>query len=353
MMLGAVTEGRDNNWQLIRFLAASVVIVFHSYALTNTWGEEPLYRLIPEIAGGTLGVFAFFVTSGFLVTRSWQQRGRLVSFIAARVLRIYPALLVAALLTVALATWSSTLPWRAFLADPATQEYAWRAALAWSIVADLPAAYAANPLPHAMNGSLWTLPVELRLYVGLAIAGAAGVLGKRYAWTAVVLAFYALAVTAPDWFPMWPNTVGTRLFSIYFGLGSLAYVWRDRIPLSLWGLAGTLALIAANPWGIVRTALLPPLFTYSVLVLAYHPQLRWQAFNRIGDYSYGLYIYSFPIQQILIAKLGNPVASSPVLLLTLAFPLALALAAVSWHLLELPAIRLKSRFEGRNLRFAA
>jgi peptidoglycan/LPS O-acetylase OafA/YrhL len=341
MTLGEVTAGRDNNLQLIRFLAASVVILFHSYALTGQWSDEPIYRLLPEMAGGTIGVFAFFAVSGILVTKSWLERGRLIPFIAARLLRIYPALVLATLLSVALAAWSSARPWRAFLADPMTRDYAWRTALSWQFAGNLPAAYAANPFPHAVNGSLWTLPVELRLYLGLALAGTAGVLGRRYAWTAVVLALCALALIAPESFPMDPNILGTRLFTIYFMLGSLAYVWRDRVPLTLWGLAGALALVAVDPWGVARGVLLPPLFAYSLLVCAYHPRLRWRAFNRLGDYSYGLYIFSFPIQQIVIAKLGSPVASSPVAVLAMAFPLTLALAAMSWHLVERPMLRLK------------
>jgi peptidoglycan/LPS O-acetylase OafA/YrhL len=120
-------------------------------------------------------------------------------------------------------------------------------------------------------------------------------------------------------------------------------VWRDRIPLTLWGLTGVLTLLVINPWGAARGALLPPLFTYSLLVAAYHPRLRWRAFNRLGDYSYGLYIFSFPIQQTLIAKLGIPVASSPIAVLALSFPLTLVLAVMSWHFVELPMLRFKSR----------
>ena len=110
------------------------------------------------------------------------------------------------------------------------------------------------------------------------------------------------------------------------------------------GLAGAVAFAAINPWGVGRGALFPVLLAYAVLVVAYHPRLRWRAFNRLGDYSYGLYIFSFPIQQILIAKLGAPVASSPVTLLAAAFPVTLALAALSWHVVEQPALRQKARF---------
>lgn len=344
MRLGDLTDGRDNNFQLIRFLAAAAVILFHCYALTDRWTDEPLWRLAPELNLSVLGVGAFFVVSGFLVTRSWVERGRLVPFVAARALRIYPALLVATLLTIALAAWSSPVAWRAFLADPRTLDYGWRSATAWSFVTGLPGAFAANPYRDAVNGSLWTLPIEVRLYGAVALAGVLGLLGRRWAWAGIALALLALFAARPEWFPLVPNDKGTRSLALLFGLGSVAYAWRRAIPVSVPLLAAVVALVAIDPRGIGRGALFPLLLAYAVLAAAYHPRLRWRGFNRLGDYSYGLYVFSFPIQQLLVAKLGAPVASSPGLLFALAFPLTLAVAALSWHAVEQPALRLKSRF---------
>jgi len=84
-----------------------------------------------------------------------------------------------------------------------------------------------------------------------------------------------------------------------------------------------------------------PLLAYVVLVAAYHPRLRWPAFNRIGDYSYGMYVYSFPLQQTLMQRFP---ALEPAGLFALSLPLSLAVAACSWHALERPALALKSRF---------
>jgi peptidoglycan/LPS O-acetylase OafA/YrhL len=344
MRLGDLTGGRDNNFQLIRFLAASAVILFHCYALTDHWTDEPLWRIAPELNLSMLGVGAFFVASGFLVTRSWVERGWLIPFAAARVLRIYPALIGATLLTIALAAWSSALPWRAFLADARTHDYAWRTVLAWDFVVGLPGAYATNPYRDAVNGSLWTLPIELRLYVGVGLAGVAGLLARRWAWAGVATALAALFAVKPEWFPIVPNDKSTRTLALLFGLGSVAYAFRHALPVTLTGLAGAVALVAIDPWGLGRGLLFPPLLAYLVLAGAYHPRLRWRAFNRLGDYSYGLYVFSFPIQQILLAKLGAAMASSPLLLFAAAFPLTLALAVLSWHVIEQPALRLKARF---------
>jgi peptidoglycan/LPS O-acetylase OafA/YrhL len=344
MRLGALAGGRDNNFQLIRFLAATAVILFHCYALTNRWTDEPLWRLVPELNLSVVGVGAFFVASGFLVTKSWLERGHLIPFVAARALRIYPALACATLLTIAIAACSSATPLPAFLADPATIGYAWRTATAWDFVTGLPGAFTANPYRDAVNGSLWTLPLEVRLYAGVAFAGLLGLLARRGAWAGAALALYALFAARPDWFPLSPNVAGTRSLALMFLLGSVAYAWRDAIPITVTGLVAAVAVVAADPWGLARGALLPALLAYVVLTAAYHPRLRWPGFNRLGDYSYGLYVFSFPIQQTLVERLGTPVSGSPALLFATAFPLSLAASALSWHMVEQPALRLKARF---------
>jgi peptidoglycan/LPS O-acetylase OafA/YrhL len=341
--LGALAHGRDNNFQLIRLLAASFVVLFHSYALTSRWTHEPLWQLAPELNFGALGVKIFFVISGFLVTQSWLARRQVVPFVAARALRIYPALVAATLFTIVLAGASTSLPWREYLAHPQTVDYAWRVALGWEMVYRLPGAFPANPFPHDVNGSLWTLPIELRLYVALLLAGVVGLLARRGAWLAALCAMAVAFAWQPDWFPLAPNDRVVRELALLFALGSLAYAWRDALPLSLAGAAAAVLLIAVNPGGLPRGALFAPLLAYVVLVAAYHPRVVLPAANRIGDYSYGLYVYSFPVQQTLMQRWP---ALEPAGLFALSLPAALAVAALSWHALERPALTRKSRFAG-------
>jgi peptidoglycan/LPS O-acetylase OafA/YrhL len=132
-----------------------------------------------------------------------------------------------------------------------------------------------------------------------------------------------------------------RELALLFGLGSLAYAWRDALPVSLGAAALAVLLVAWNPGNWPRGAFFAPLLAYVVLVAAYHPRLRWPAFNRIGDYSYGVYVYSFPLQQTLMQRFP---ALEPAGLFALSLPLSLAVAACSWHALERPALALKSRF---------
>jgi peptidoglycan/LPS O-acetylase OafA/YrhL len=339
--LSELAHGRDNNFQLIRLLSAAAVVLFHSYALTNHWTDEPLWRVMPEFNFGALGVGCFFVISGFLVTQSWLARRAVGPFVAARVLRIYPALIGAVMFTVALAGVSSALDWGAFLRDPQTRDYIVHVAPGWEMKYRLPGAFPANPIAHDVNGSLWTLPVELRLYIAVLVAGVLGLLARPVVWLLALSLLLELFAWRPDLFPMPPYDDVTRNLVLLFALGSLTYVWRGAIPVSLAAAAIALALVIVDPGGLARGALFAPLLVYVVLVAAYHPRLQWPAFNRAGDYSYGVYVYSFPIQQTLLERLPG---LTPLPLFALALAATLAVAALSWHCVERPALGLKSRF---------
>ncbi|HET7033381.1 MAG TPA: acyltransferase [Casimicrobiaceae bacterium] len=345
MRLGDFTHGRDNNIQLLRLLAAGAVILFHSFVFTGHIGEDPVFVATGTTNSSVIGVSCFFVLSGFLVTRSWLTRPGLVAFAAARVLRIYPALFLAVALSIALAGAATEVPWREFIASPVTMDYAWRNALAWEVRYALPGAFLGNPYPGAVNGSLWTLPVELRLYVAVAVAGMAGLLARTDRCAAALIALVALFLWKPDWLPLAPQNASTRSLALLFGTGALAYVARDRIPLSLAAFAIALAVFIVNPWGLASGLWFTLTLAYGTLVLAYHPRIQWHAYNRVGDYSYGLYVYAFPVQQTIVAHVP---ALTPIELFGVSFAVTLALAAISWHALERPALALKSKFGGRG-----
>jgi peptidoglycan/LPS O-acetylase OafA/YrhL len=115
--------------------------------------------------------------------------------------------------------------------------------------------------------------------------------------------------------------------------------------LSLAAFAVAVAVFVANPWGAGRGLWFILTLAYGTLVLAYHPRIQWHAYNRVGDYSYGLYVYAFPVQQTIVAHVPG---LTPVELFGVSFAVTLALAALSWHFLERPALALKGRFGGRN-----
>ena len=129
--------------------------------------------------------------------------------------------------------------------------------------------------------------------------------------------------------------------ALAFALGAFAWVNREWIPLSPSAASIAALLLAINPGDIVRGPLFVPLAAYILLTLALHPMLRFASFNRIGDYSYGLYLYAFPIQQALVHAQPD---IGPFTLFAEAFGSTLAVAIFSWYGIERPALGLKSTF---------
>ena len=169
MLLSELSKGRDNNLHLLRICAALAVLASHSWALATGNGTlEPL-RALTGMSLGSLSVDVFFVASGFLVTASLLTRSNAIDFFWARCLRIYPALMVVILLTVlVLGPALTSLPLRDYLTAYGTRSYLLTNGL---MVTDaryfLPGVFENNPYPGAINGSLWTLPLELRMYAML------------------------------------------------------------------------------------------------------------------------------------------------------------------------------------------
>ena len=125
-----------------------------------------------------------------------------------------------------------------------------RNSLGWRIRYSLPGAFLDNPYPRAVNGSLWSVPIELSMYVGCAIAGALTLLSKRLWFNVVFVVAFVLFSLRPDWFVLYNNVPHVRLLALAFGIGALLWVNRDAIPLSPWLAAGGLLLLVLNPGDI-------------------------------------------------------------------------------------------------------
>ena len=171
MRLSHYAVGRDNNFTLVRFTAAMAVLFAHSIGALGLPPEtEPVFRRV-GFSLGEMGLDALFVTSGFLVTASLVKRGDLIGFFWARALRVYPALWVMLLLMVfVLAPALTTLPFPDYFASETTWSYLAKCAtLIGGIRYTLPGVFDALPLKGEFNGSLWTMPVELRMYIYVAV----------------------------------------------------------------------------------------------------------------------------------------------------------------------------------------
>jgi peptidoglycan/LPS O-acetylase OafA/YrhL len=338
LRLSAVTGGRDNNLNLMRFLAATLVIFTHAFYFTRHTAAEPFHRLFNR-GIGDIGVDAFFVLSGFLVTKSWQGRS-LPEFAWARCMRIYPGLWASVLLTVLLVgPFFATVPALNFWISRDTLAYIVHNGLMLPYFgARLVLAHAFRGTAAAFNASLWTLPPEIEMYLTLAILGVLFGLRARYA-AALALLGIALVLVARLGASEEDLLIAHGRFLYFFFTGSLAWLLRTRITLSsrvalalIVGVAGTVLLTRSFA---VRQAALALALPYLLLWFAYVPAGSIRAWNRLGDYSYGLYIYAAPIQ-LAMATLG--IGTIPEANFAASMLIALAFAVASWHLLERRAL---------------
>lgn len=332
---------RDNNFNLLRLLAALAVLLSHSFPLAlGPQAVEP-FKTSLGMTLGTLAVGIFFTISGYLVTASLVSRPSLADFAMARARRIYPGLWVALVLTVfGLGAAFTTLALSEYLSHPRTWFYVLKnGTLLFGFVDRLPGVFGDLPHAHVVNGSLWTLPIELRLYVALAALRAALLWWRRRKPGAplgpVMLCVAAACVAAVAW--QGAEASSPLRFSAMFFVGAVLQLYRHRLLVRWAGLAAGAAVLAACS---VHTGLFALAFVtagaYVVLCLAYLPGGWMRGYNRLGDYSYGLYIYAFPVQQVVAsAAPGIGVAG----LFAASTAGTLVLAVLSWHLVESPALR--------------
>ncbi|MGH7125038.1 MAG: acyltransferase family protein [Stellaceae bacterium] len=343
----AVDErSRANNFSLLRLLAALTVVYGHSFEIARpASGQADLVWLaLRETWSGELGVWVFFAISGFLIAKSWTERNDIVAFAGARLLRLLPALLVMlCLVTFVLAPIFTSLSSPDYFAHRGIYGFVlWNGSLLRTVYV-LPGVFDANPQADVVNKSLWTLPIEARLYVLVALAGLVGLLRRRALFNLVALALGGVILAEPQWFGL-KDMAGASALAVVFILGAAAFINRDRIPLSGMLLVAGLGLTAL----LAGTALYRPALVgavaYATLWLAY----AVPAFNveRWGDFSYGIYIYAYPLQQAVVAIWPE---TTPLALFGVAGALSLCCAVASWHLIEAPCLALKSRRVVRSL----
>lgn len=339
---GRLRPDEPNAFTLLRFLAATLVVVGHSFPILG----RPERGVLGESLGG-LAVDIFFVMSGYLVTSAWQRRTSVLQYARNRALRIVPAYAGVALVTVlVLGPLVTTLPLDAYLRSEATWLYL-RNATFTVMRFDLPGVFLTNPLPVVVNGSLWTLPIEATMYVAVVVLGLAGLLERRrlllvLALLAAVKYFAEPSLVARDvtLFGVMP-AASVVSFGIFFLLGALAWLWRETLVLRVDVAAALLLVTWALPPSTVDRAVFTVAVAYATLLAARCPWTWATRFGRRRDLSYGLYLYAFPLQQcvVLVGGPGMPL----VLHLALSMLLALGCAALSWRFVEQPALALKRR----------
>jgi peptidoglycan/LPS O-acetylase OafA/YrhL len=323
-----------NAFDLIRLVAAGLVLWSHQHALMGL--REPSVDVLGASYGG-LGVYIFFAISGYLNTRSLAQHRSVRVFLLSRALRIYPALAACVVFTVILGFLVAT-DREAYLSVKLLSYIAKNVTLFSDVEVGVPGVFESNKFPEVLNGSLWTLPYEVKMYVMLVLCLAA----MRYNLVLPIIVFAGAALIAilgtVGLLPALPRNNFWVIFSTLFLAGSAVGAAQAfaGLPVAIGAIAAMALAFAGIGEKLLAWQLLLTGLVIAVGCIAVPKRLRLPL-----DLSYGIYLYAFPIQQVsatLFTDFWRALAFSTIITLVLALMSALFIERYALQLKNLPAI---------------
>ncbi|WP_102418552.1 acyltransferase [Mycobacterium sp. 4858] len=337
-MIGQAFDRHHNALNLWRLMLAVEVILWHSFPVTGHHVSSP----VAERLLFSLGVDGFFAVSGFLVTASWFNTPQPRQYLRARALRILPGFYTCLIVTafvcapigVALQGGSAV----GLLRTSGPVKFVLFNSAIAHLKLDVGGTPQGVPHPRTWNASLWTLVYEVMCYLAVLAIGVAGLARHRWISSAMLAAGVLVAVLLGPMADPWSWTIPQCLarFAIMFAAGAVLYQLRDVIPAKWSWVAVSFATVA------VCGLLLPDYRIVGALPLAYGiiaSGILLRRFHLHNDLSYGVYIYAWPTQQLLV--IGGLGHLDPLLFAAVATTATLPLAAASWFVIEKPALRLK------------
>ena len=340
-------EGIGPGFDHLRILLSLSIFLWHSFSISygQSYAETLPVLPVPVLLATLLPMF--FGLSGFLVMGSALRTRDLQTFVTFRVLRILPALFTEIMISaLVLGPLLTVTPLKRYFSDPRFFEYF--GSLIGRVRFVLPGLFSHNPAPEYVNFALWTVGPEILCYVLMSVLLLTGLFASRRGMLFVTVGYLALMGLAGATFPVGPivDVLPSKILVLAFLAGNLFFVFRDRIPyshrLSTLSFAAAVGLIyvtlvtGREVWSYVA---LPGLL-YPIVTLGLADLPRMPFFHR-GDYSYGIYIYGFPIQQSVAHFF--PEHRVWYINLILAFPVTLLFAIGSWHLVEKPILGVRKR----------
>jgi peptidoglycan/LPS O-acetylase OafA/YrhL len=356
-------DPRNNAFGFLRLLLAVLVIFSHSFPVGG-FGIDALEAFTKgRHTIGLAAVGMFFVLSGFLITRSAASGVSVARFLWHRFLRIFPGywvcLIVCGLIFApyfAYVEYGNPLVIFFAPVTPPQTYILHNAGLLHSngftllgVMNVFPQSIAGllshNPFPYQINGSLWSLPFEFVCYLAVAAFAFCGIIRRARSvvagLAAILWSLFAYSYLWPRSFSLTFPLAALSLFlplGLFFSVGSLCFLYREKIPSSAWVFVACIAvLVGSLPLGLFGIAA-PIFMSYAFLWLAFN--LPFSRFDAKGDYSYGTYIYAFPVQQAL--ALSGVQEDGWIAYFGWSLVITGALAFLSYRLVEAPFLRWKN-----------
>lgn len=333
-------KDHDNNFNLLRFLFASLVIVSHTPEIQDGSREhEILTNIFGTISFGELAVDSFFILSGYLILKSWIDRPQILTFLSSRILRIYPGFIAACLICALIVgpQYSTSHYW---------DEFHWQQftlGLAKLNLAGIPAVFPDQPYPQ-LNGSLWSIPFEFKCYLLVLLFGIAKLFTKKWTWLLVFFICVTAHIANRSGLANLPFDRYFRCI-MAFSAGGIFFLYREKFPWN-WKIA-CLFLIPLFICMFFLPLAEPAICTfwaYLIIHYANHGKL-FRRFNSFPDVSYGIYLYAWPINKIIFWYYPQ---LNVYLAMGLVFFCSIVFGAASWYTVEKPFMKMKKYFRSRS-----
>lgn len=348
--LAHAIDSHDNGFNFVRLVCALLVVVYHGYQMNTLvpGTRDPATVFLSPVSDlGAIAVGVFFVISGMFITQSWMRDPHLARYALRRVARIVPGLFACLLISTVVAVVLFSPRGAAGLLDPAPWRFVFGNAALHGLQYNIPVEELRVPwVLHGqdLNGPLWTLYWEGRMYVMVALVGLAAALPLR-TWFRGCALFLLLAAN------VFPEVVGgyvweVRMWSLFL-VGMVLHTFSTELRIGWRHVACALALVALN-W-TRSAALTPSPLTWFGIALVAVTLALWAGGARIPftghiqkhDYSFGIYIWHWPVL-LMLREVLPPIGA--LRLTALSLLVIVPLAMLSWHLVEAPAQRLARRW---------
>lgn len=341
-------DRRPSGFDYLR-LSLAILVVF-SHTATVSYGMGYTIELFNGPARVLNGLILpmFFALSGFLVAGSLERCRTIVSFLGLRFIRLIPALAVETVLAaLVIGTIFTKLNMFEYFSDPLFVRYGLN--IVGHVQFVLPGVFLDNPIPSTVNGQLWTLPYELKCYALISIIVLIGAASHRLLFLSVVvilniaLVLYKISLGSMQIVPIVPGVILVLcfLYGISFYLYRGVIVWSGKIFFACAILALVFLLPNLRPFGDYAV---PVFATYMTVYIGLLQPKRVKALLT-GDYSYGIFLYGYPVQQAVIAAMGES-GHHWYMNFIVSMPIIFVVAALSWWFVEKPSLRLRKRLIG-------
>ncbi len=332
-----------NNFDILRLLFAICVVITHSYILSGSPNDFFWHITNNQTSLSYIGVAGFFIISGYLISKSYHSSKSLGDFFEKRIRRIFPGIIVAQLVTlIAISLFIKNDI--GLLFNKETISFFIKGCTIFFQDFNLHGVFENNPYPKVINGSLWTIPYELLLYIGM---GLLFWIFKNKKNTLSIITLGALIVFDFLFYKkeILNGSLSENLvyliknmahFSVFFFSGVIYAQFENSLDLEkddykkicIGSLCVTILILMGGHWSSLHQIVLP------ILVLS-AGSMYWEVGNRIvktiGDCSYGVYIYSFPVQQVIMNLYPN---FGPIQLMVVSLPTSILLGILSWRYVE-------------------